>query len=71
MESDSGPVEIAIGTMDAGGPQIRGRMCSSGWECLEFGEEHTSLASRKKVGETTIVLLDEKEGKFLLLRRQE
>lgn len=71
MESESGPVEIAYGAMDTRGPQTRHRMSSLGWECFEPGQGQAAAATIKKGSETTIVLLEEKEGKFLLLRRPE
>lgn len=71
MESESGPVDIAFGSIDTRGPQMRHRMSSMGWECIEPGQGQAAVATIKKGRETTIVLLEEKEGKFLLLRRPE
>ena len=71
MESESGQVDIVFGTMETRSPGIRRHMSSSGWECIETGAGKTSLVTMKKERETTIVLLEEKEGKFLLLRRPE
>jgi hypothetical protein len=71
MESESGQVDIVFGTMETRSPGIRRNMSSSGWECIEPGTGITALATMKKGRETTIVLLEEKEGKFLLLRRPE
>lgn len=71
MESESGQVDIVFGTMETRSPGIRRHMSSSGWKCIEPGAGKTALATMKKERETTIVLLEEKEGKFLLLRRPE
>ena len=71
MESESGPVDVVFGAMETRSPGIRHNMSSSGWECIEPGAGRTALATMKKERETTIVLLEEKEGKFLLLRRPE
>lgn len=71
MESDSGPVDIAFGTFEAGNSRIRRLLCSSGWEFVEQDQGSISLATIRKGRETTIVLLEEKEGKFLLMRKRE
>lgn len=70
-ESDSGFVDLAFGSMDTRGPQIRRRMSSSGWECIAPSPEQAAVAIFHKGKEVTIVLLEEKEGKFLLIRRLE
>jgi len=70
-ESDSGFVDLAFGSMDTRGPQIRHRMSSSGWECIAPSPEQAAVAIFHKGKEATIVLLEEKEGKFLLIRRME
>lgn len=71
LESEPGPVDISFGSMEARGPQVRRRMSSTGWECFEPARGQAAVAIMKKGRETTIVLLDEKEGKFLLLRKPE
>jgi hypothetical protein len=70
-ESDSGVVDLAFGSMDTRGTQIRHRMSSSGWECIAPSPGQAALAIFHKGREATIVLLEEKEGKFLLIRRLE
>jgi len=73
MESETGSVGLAFGKMDARIPQIRHQLLTSGWECINAGKDqaHVALATRKKGRETFIVLLEEKEGKFLLARKME
>jgi hypothetical protein len=73
MESDSGPLDLAAGSMNANLPFVRTRMRESGWIFNEAGQdrERLSLATQKKGRETFLVLLDEKKRKFLLARRME
>jgi hypothetical protein len=73
MESETGSVGLALGAMDARGPQIRNQLLASGWERIHAGngQEHMAIATRKKGRETSIVFLEEKEGKFLLARKRE
>lgn len=73
MESEAGSIGLAFGTMDARGPQIRNQLLTSGWECIHAGnsQEQVAIATRKKGRETSIVFLEEKEGKFLLARKRE
>lgn len=71
LESESGQVDIVYGSMKTRPPEIRRHMSSSGWECIEPGTGISALGTMKRKGETTIVLLEEKEGKFLLLRGPE
>lgn len=73
METESGPVEIAFGGVKAGvGRAFRG-LCSDGWDCgaPDPDEARPLLATKTKGGETSIVLLVEKEARFLFLRRPE
>ena len=73
MESETGSIGLAFGAMDARGPQIRNQLSASGWECIHAGngQEHVAIATRKTGRETSIVFLEEKEGKFLLARKWE
>ncbi len=73
MVSDSGLVELAVGTMDACWPSVRNRLPESGWKRIEAaqGQEPVAVAIRKNGKETFLVFLEEKRGKFLLLRKPE
>jgi hypothetical protein len=73
MESETGPVALALGVMDSSGPQARDRLAASGWECIEAvnGHENVAVATLKKGRETFIVFLEEKKGKFLFARKME
>lgn len=73
MVSDSGPVELAVGSMDARGPSVRNRLPTSGWKCIETarGQEPVAVAIRNNGKETFLVFLEEKKGKFLLVRKPE
>jgi hypothetical protein len=71
MESDSGPLDLATGSMNALLPFVRSRMRECGWKITETGREQSSLATLKKGRETFLVLLDEKERTFLLVRRMD
>jgi hypothetical protein len=73
MESESGPLDLAAGSLNAIQPFVRNRMRERGWKFIESGRfrDPVSLATLKKGRETFLVLLDEKERKFLLVRRME
>ena len=71
LETESGAVDIAFGDMESKGSQIRRRMSAAGWKCIEPPGGWGAVATMKNGKETTIVLLEEKEGKFLVLRRVE
>jgi hypothetical protein len=73
MESESGPIDLAAGTLSAIQPFIRNRMRERGWIFIESGRHRdpVSLATLKKGRELFLVLLDEKERKFLLVHGME
>ena len=69
--SDASSVEMAVGTMERHGPETRRRLTDSGWDCFIPVPGRTAVTIKNKGRETTIVLLEENEGKFLLIRRLE
>jgi hypothetical protein len=73
MESETGPVALVLGTMVDASSQIRRQLSALRWECVESGSGPAPVvvATMRKGRETFIVLLEEKEGKFLLVRRME
>lgn len=73
MESDSGPVDLAVGFMEVHGRSVRAQLPSSGWKVIEDVHDHDqpAVATMKKGRETFIVFLEEKKGKFLLVRKRE
>lgn len=73
MESDAGPLDLAAGSMKANMPFVRSRMRERGWIFIEGGRggDPLSMATLKKGREALLVLLEEKERKFLLVRRME
>lgn len=73
MESESGPVDLAAGSMNATKLFVCNRMVERGWMFIEAGlaREPMTLATLKKGRETFLVLLDEKERTFLLVHRIE
>lgn len=73
MESVSGPLDLAAGSIKAALPFVQYRMRDCGWIFIETdqGRETLSLATLKKGRETFLVLLDEKERKFLFVRRMD
>lgn len=73
MESASGPIDLVEGSMDAIPPPIHNRMRECGWTFIDAGQvrDPLSLAILNKGRETFLVLLDEKERKFLLVHRME
>jgi hypothetical protein len=73
MVSDSGPVELVVGSMDARGSSARNRLPESEWEHIEsvHSQHPIAVALRKNGKETFLVFLEEKRGKFLLVRKPE
>jgi hypothetical protein len=73
MESETGPIAIAMGVTDPRGAKTRDRLAANGWECLlpANGREQVAIATLKKGKETFIVFLEEKKGKFLFVRKME
>jgi hypothetical protein len=73
LVSDSGLVELAVGTMNSRGPSVRNRLPASGWKSIDAAQvlEPVAVALQKNGKETFLVFLDEKKGKFLLVRKPE
>jgi hypothetical protein len=71
MESDSGHVELAVGILETSGTRTRRLLADSGWICLEAVPDITVLTKNQERKGTTIVFLEEKERRFLLIRRME
>jgi len=73
MVSDSGSVDLVVGSLDARGPSAQNRLPESGWKSIDAaqGQEPIAVAIRKKGKETFLVFLEEKKGKFLLVRKPE
>jgi hypothetical protein len=73
MVSDSGPVELVVGSMDARGSSARIRLPESEWKHIESaqGQHPIAAALRKNGKETFLVFLEEKRGKFLIVRKPE
>ena len=73
LASDSGLVELAVGTMDTRGPSVRDRLPASGWKSIDAaqGREPVAVALGKNGKETFLVFLEEKKGNFLLVRKRE
>ncbi len=73
LETGNGVIDLSFGQVDVPGRMARDRLSSSGWECVAEDDipSANSVATREKGRETAIVFLEEKEGKFLLVRRLE
>ena len=71
MVSDSGPVELAVGSMEVRMASVRNRLPASGWKFIDLprSPEPVAAATLSKGKESYVVLLEEKSGKFLLVRR--
>lgn len=71
--SEAGPVALAVGTMDLQGRGTRNRLSETGWECIRLPatQEGMTVATMRNGKEASIVLLDEKTGQFLLVRKPE
>lgn len=71
--TDAGPVALAVGTMDLQGRATRNRLSETGWESIRLPatQEAVTVATMKNGKEASIVLLDEKTGQFLLVRKPE
>ena len=70
MEGEGAPVDLVFGTQGIPGPSIRSRLVSSGWKSVSTGMDHegTHVLQITHGKETSIVCLDEAEGRFLLFR---
>jgi len=73
LETGTGAIDISFGRIEVSGRMAQDRLSASGWECVARDgiPSATSIATQKKGRETAIVFLEEKEGKFLLVRRLE
>lgn len=73
MVSDSGPVELAVGSMEDRGASVRKRLPTSGWKFIDLprSREPVAVATLSKGKESYVVFLEEKSGKFLLVRKPE
>ena len=73
LETGTGAIDISFGRIEVSGRMAQDRLSASGWECVAPNDipSKTSVATQKKGRETAIVFLEEKEGKFLLVRRLE
>lgn len=71
MVSDSGPVELAVGSMKDRGASVRNRLPASGWKLIDLphDREPIAVATLSKGKESYVVFLEEKSGRFLLVRK--
>ena len=71
LVSEAGPVDLAVGLIGAGGRAVRNRLPATGWKCIELprAQEPVTVATLNQGKEAFIVFLDEKTGKFLLVRK--
>ncbi len=71
LESGTGPVDIAFGRVACGEKDLVTRLGSSGWTIRETGINGASgiVAQLTKGKETSFVLLEKAEGRFLAIRR--
>ena len=68
LEREDGPVEVVVGALDRPAGPLHDALVSAGWLSTGAGPTRR-LVHRTKGKETSIVLMEEKEGRFLLLRR--
>jgi len=73
LESGAGPVDLAFGDTDAPNRTLRNKLSASEWQSIDRDDlpNGLSVATRKKGKEISVVFLEEKRGKFLLIRRME
>lgn len=71
MVSDSGPVELAVGSIEDRVASVQNRLPKSGWKFIDLprSPEPVAAATFSKGKESYVVFLDEKSGKFLLVRK--
>ena len=71
LETATGPVEIAFGRVRCAEKDIIGRLRSSGWECRETDTHGApgTIAQLTKGMETSFVILEKNEKRFLAIRR--
>lgn len=73
LKSRPGTIDIAFGEPDISVSKIRSRLSGSDWEFRETGNAGAPVvvATRNKGRETFIVILEEKTGKFLFVRKMD
>jgi hypothetical protein len=73
LKSQPGTIDIAFGEPDVSVSKIRSRLSGSDWEFRETGKAGAPVvvATRNKGRETFIVILEEKTGKFLFVRKMD
>lgn len=73
LKSGPGIIDIAFGELDIGVWKVRSRLFGSDWEIRDTGNAGAPavVATRNKVRETFIVILEEKTGKFLFARKMD
>jgi hypothetical protein len=73
LESEAGPIGIVLGTTDGRSSQIRRNLSAAGWEFIapETDGAPVAVATTKKGRESLVVLLEEKKGNFLLVRKMD
>jgi hypothetical protein len=73
LHSPEGPVGISFGASAQRYDASRRRLAANGWTCdeLEGGGKRRCLATRSSGKESTLVFLEEEEGRFLAVRRLE
>lgn len=71
LETATGPVDITFGRVAGAEKEIVGRLRSSGWDCRESGrlESPGTIAEFTGKKETSVVLMDKNERRFLAFRR--
>ncbi len=72
--SESGVIDLAFGSFDRKGPSLLEHLRAARWECLPAviaGGGVSAAATLAKGKEAYLVFLEEKEGRFLVLRRLE
>lgn len=70
FETGNGAADIVVGKLQGRGPSVRKRLAADGWgePAREASGGSVRLMEKRNGKGTTIVLLDEAEGTFLLLR---
>lgn len=68
LETETGPVEIAVGRMVRTDKDLLARLRSSGWACREPAARG-AVAHLTKDREASFVVLEKDQGRFLAIRR--
>ena len=73
MESGDGSIDITTGNASLKNGSARKALAAAGWEFTETEESGRPfrIATLREGKETTIVLLEKKEGNYLFIRRRE